>query len=205
MGIRVAVAEDQRMIRELLVALLARETGFELVAQAGTGQEAIRAVHGARPDVLVLDIGLPDLDGVDVARAVRAAHPQIRIIALSVHSNEQFVRRMLKAGAEGYVVKSAALDELVQAIRAVSQGRIYLSPAVVPHGSRNTSVQHLGRRERQVVALIAEGKHSGEIAVRLGISLATVEVHRRNIMQKLDLHTIAQLTKYAVREGLSPL
>jgi two-component system NarL family response regulator len=212
MGIRIAVAEDQQMVRELLIALLARESGFELAGEAGTGHDAIALARAAHPDVLVLDVALPDLDGAEVARRVRAAQPQVRILALSIHSDEQYVRRMLKAGADGYVVKSGALADLVEAIRSIAQGKMYLSQAVLPHAVGRTGAPpfareaaRLGHREREVLALIAEGKHSADIAARLGITTATVEVHRRNIMHKLDLHTIAQLTKYAVREGLSRL
>lgn len=207
MSVRIAIAEDQRMVRELLAALLVKQSGFRIVSEAGTGREAVRLAQSEHPDVLILDVGLPDLDGFEVARAVRTGSPETKIVALSVHSEERFVQHMLKAGADGYVVKSAALDELVQAINAVTQGKMYLSPGIARQALRGApgGRSRLGHRERQVLAMIAEGRRSAEIAARLGISAGTVEVHRRNIMQKLDLHSIAELTKYAVREGLTSI
>jgi DNA-binding NarL/FixJ family response regulator len=205
MTIRIAIAEDQRLIRELLVAVLGREFDFEVVAEASTGREAITATQSAHPDVLVLDVALPDIDGMEVARAVRKAQAKLPILALSIHEDPYSVREMLRAGADGYVVKSAAVGELVEAIRSVTQGRMYLSPAIarLAIGKAFPDSAGLTRREREVLALIANGKHSAEIAARLSISAGTVEAHRRNIMTKLGLHSIAELTKYAVREGLS--
>jgi two-component system NarL family response regulator len=210
MAIRVAIAEDQRLVREALGALLAREPGITVVGEASTGREAIELVQAKRPDVLVLDISLPKLDGIEVARTLLLRHPELKVLALSVHNDVDVVRRMLKAGAVGYVHKSAALSELVRAIRDVMQNNIYLSPRITRQalGERlgaAASRDLLSRRERQVLALIAEGKRSSEIAERLKISIATVEVHRRNIMRKLGLHTVAELTRYAVREGLTSL
>lgn len=205
MGIRIAVAEDQRLIRDLLVAVLSRESDFQVVGEASTGRETIALVQSAKPDVLVLDVALPDLDGIEVARSVRKAQPRLPILALSIHEESYFVREMLRAGADGYVVKSAAVGELVQAIRSVTQGRMYLSPAIARLAVGNLSAESasLTRREREVLALIANGKHSAAIAAKLSISVGTVEAHRRNIMTKLGLHSIAELTKYAVREGLT--
>jgi DNA-binding NarL/FixJ family response regulator len=205
MSIRIAVAEDQRLIRELLVTVLARETDFEVVAEASTGRETIVLAESAHPDILILDIALPDIDGMEVARTVRKAQPKLSILALSIHEDSYSVREMLRAGADGYVVKSAAVAELVAAIRSIIQGRMYLSPAIarLAIGKPLPNGAHLTRREREVLALIASGKHSSEIAARLSISAGTVEAHRRNIMAKLGLHSIAELTKYAVREGLS--
>ena len=208
MAIRLAIAEDQRMVRELLSALLVREPGFEVVGEAATGGEALALAAQLRPDVLVLDIGLPDVDGIEVARTVKRSLPGVRLLALSVHGERRFVQQMLEAGADGYVVKAAALGELVQAIHVVAQGNVYLSPEITRAALRGEAAGEgaaLGARERQVLALLAEGKRSAEIAAGLHISPATVEVHRRNIMRKLGLHTIAELTKYAIREGLTPL
>jgi len=207
MGIRIALVEDQRLIRELLAAVLSRETDFEVVAQVGTGREAISAEIEVRPDVFVVDISLPDVDGLEVARALRRNRPRLPILALSIHEEPYFVREMLQAGADGYVVKSAAMEELVRAIRAVHEGRMYLSPKIARQavGARVRRAQLLTARETEVLRLIAEGKHSGQIAARLSISSGTVEAHRRNIMVKLGLHSVAELTKYAVREGLTSL
>jgi DNA-binding NarL/FixJ family response regulator len=209
-AIRIALVEDQRLIRELLAGVLAREVDFQVVAEAGTGREAIALAESTQPDLVVLDISLPDIDGVEVARILRAAQPKLAILALSIHQEPYFVQEMLRAGAVGYVVKSAAVRELVQAIRLVNQGIMYLSPAITRQAlGRGTALSsgaaaRLSTREREVLILIANGKTSAEIAAKLSISAGTVEAHRRNLMVKLGMHTIAELTKYAVREGLTP-
>ena len=207
MPIRIAIAEDQRIVREALGALLAREPDMVMVGEAQTGPEAIELAQAQRPDVLLLDIGLPEMDGVAVARALRERLPEVRVLALSVHHDPHYVREMLKAGAAGYVDKSSALVELVRAIRLVMQEKLYLSPEVTREalGQRFSAGGDaaISRRERQVLALLAAGKRSVQIAAQLNISTATVEVHRRNIMRKLGLHTVAELTRYAIREGLT--
>ena len=209
MIIGVAVVEDQRLMRELLTALLARESDISVTGEASSGAQAITMVRERQPDIVLLDIGLPDMTGVTVARVLRNVAKAVRLIALSVHSESRVVDGMLEAGAMGYVVKSAATDEVVQAIRTVAGGRVYLSPGIAD-SRRHRAVSEppitvLGHREQEVLARLAEGKRSAEIAAELHISLATVEVHRRNIMSKLGLHTVAQLTKYAIRKGLTPL
>jgi two-component system NarL family response regulator len=213
MAIRVVIAEDHRMVRELLAALLAREADVAVVGEAANGREAIDLVQTLRPDLLVLDVGLPEIDGIEVARRLRVSQPALKLLALSIHSEERFVQAMLNAGANGYLLKTSAVTELVQAIRAVTQGKLYVSPDVARDaqadelGAAAPAGQSIpiGRRERQVLALLAEGKRSHEIAAQLGISIATVEAHRRNIMRKLGLHTVAELTRYAVRKGLTAL
>ena len=208
MTIRIAIAEDQRMMRELLSALLARESDFQVVGEAASGREALALAARLAPDVLLLDIGLPDLGGAEVARTLRKNGTPVKLLALSIHAERHAVQQMLAAGADGYVVKSSALQELVQAIRAVAQGKVYLSPDITREALPDVDDEDgapLAARERQVLALLAEGKRSSEIGRKLAISTATVEAHRRNIMRKLGLHTIAQLTKYAVRKGLTPL
>ena len=198
------------MVRELLAALLAREADLEVVGEAGNGREAIDLAQTLRPDLLVLDVGLPEIDGIEVARRLRASQPGLKLLALSIHSEERFVQAMLNAGANGYLLKTSAVTELVQAIRAVTQGKLYVSQDVARDaqadelGAEAPSIP-IGRRERQVLALLAEGKRSHEIASQLNISIATVEAHRRNIMRKLGLHTVAELTRYAVRKGLTAL
>lgn len=203
MSVRIAIAEDQRLVRELLAGLLMREADFEVVGQASTGREAIALAGSARPDILLLDVTLPDVEGMEVARAVRKAQPGLGIVVLSIHEEPDVVRRMLQAGADGYVVKSATVGELVQAVRAVHQGRMYLSPSITRQALARDAAAQLSEREREVLVLIANGHSSRVIALKLGITKGTVEVHRRNIMTKLGLHTIAGLTKYAVREGLT--
>jgi two-component system NarL family response regulator len=209
--IRIVIAEDQRLVRELMATLLARESDMEVVGQASSGREALETVRASRPDIVLLDIGLPEIDGVEVARTLRREQLPSRIIVLSIHTERRFVQEMLQLGVEGYIVKSAAVKELVQAIRTVVEGRVYLSPEIAHQALERigpvslSRIARLGRRERQVLALLADGKRSTEIASQLSISVATVEVHRRNIMRKLDLHTVAELTKYAIPEGLTSL
>jgi two-component system NarL family response regulator len=199
------LVEDQRLFNEILAATLRREPDVEVVATAQTGSEALHIACALRPQVLLVDIGLPDLSGIEVARAVRVRAPDVRLVALSIHDEPEIVRNMLEAGASGYVLKSAALDDLVQALRVVVQGGTYLSREVAQVGAGLPARPRLARRERQVLALIAEGKHGPQIAAQLGISPATVEVHRRNIMTKLGVHTVAALIKAALREGLISL
>ena len=209
MTIGVAIVEKQRMLRELLAAVLNRESDIRVVGETDTGAQAISMTRQWRPDVLLLNITLPDMTGLELARALQSEAEEVKLIALSARAESSIVYGMLEAGAMGYVVKSAAADEVVQAIRVVSAGGLYLSPALASEGyvmeSFGPPVSVLGRREQEVLALLAEGKHSREIAQRLEISAATVEVHRRNIMHKLELHTVAQLTKYAIRKGLTSL
>ena len=208
MAIRIAIVEDQRIVREMLAAQLEREPDMRLVGTAGTGMEAIKLVAEQHPDLLMLDIGLPDMDGMAVTRRVKNAVPPPKVLAISIHDSRLIVQQMLRAGADGYMVKSAALPELVQAVRAVANGKSYLSPDITRQALAAAALDEtlgLGERERQVLALIAEGKRSHDIAGKLHISVATVDAHRRNIMRKLDLHTVAELTKYAIRAGLTSL
>jgi two-component system NarL family response regulator len=211
MSVRVVIVEDQRIVRELLSAMLTGEPNITVVGQADNGREALELAERLRPDILLLDIALPDLDGIAVMQILRSRRPETRVIALSIHDEARLVEGMIDAGASGYVLKSAAMDELRQAIRAVAQGETYVSSELRhPPPAADTlraaqAASGLGRRERQVLALLAEGKHSSAIARQLGISVATVDVHRRNIMRKLGLHTIAELTKFAIREGLTSL
>jgi two-component system NarL family response regulator len=210
MTIAVAIVEDQRMMRELLAAALAREPGIRVVGEASTGSQALSLVKAERPDIVLLDIGLPDIDGVAVARAIARSRQRTQLIALSVHSEPHIVEDMLKAGARGYVIKSDSPADVVRAIHAVAAGERFLSPEIEAARRQATVLQEppidvLGRREQEVLARLAEGKRSAEIATVLGISLATVEVHRRNIMSKLGLRSVVQLTRYAIRKGLTRL
>ena len=205
MTIRVAIVEDQRLVRELLAALLGQEPHVSVVGAASTGSGGIELAGRLLPDVVLLDVSLPDMDGIAVAQILRQRHPEMRVIALSVHDESHYVRGMLEAGVQGYVHKSAAIHELREAICTVMRGETYVSPPLrIATRSTADAAVRLGRREREVLALLAEGQRSSEIARQLGISAATVEVHRRNIMRKLDLHSIAELTKYALRHGLTP-
>lgn len=208
MVVRVALVEDQRLVRQVLSALLAREPGIEVVGEAASGREAIALAQATRPDVMLLDISLPGIDGIEVARILHRQLPEVKVIALSMHNEQRVVQEMLAAGAIGYVDKSSAYEELPRAVRAVMQGQIYLSPEVTRSALAPVAAARkasISRREREVLALLASGKRSRQIAEQLHVSTATVEVHRRNIMRKLGLRTIAELTHYAIREGLVSL
>jgi two-component system NarL family response regulator len=210
MTIRLMLADDHRMFREALRIPLAAEPDMQVVAEASNGAEALAGVAEHLPDVLLLDIALPDIKGIEVARQLGKRHPKVRIIALSGYSDRLFVEEMLKAGAGAFVLKSSGADELISAIRAVVAGHKFLSPELTnvmlpgPAAQAAGGPPHtvLGRRERQVLCLLADGQRSTGIAAELGIATSTVDVHRRNIKRKLKLNTTAELTRYAIREGL---
>ncbi len=212
MTIRVLLVEDHRMVREALREVLTKVPDVEVVGEAGNAHDGLVQALDLAPDVIVLDIRLPDLNGIEVAARLRDAGSTAKIVALSAFSDKRFVTEMVRSGASGYVTKSAAGSELVRAIRAVAAGQGYFSPEIA--GALVAEVRQrpnagdalpLARREREVLRLIAEGIRSPEIATRLHITVATVEVHRRNIMRKLGLRTVAELTKHAIREGIVSL
>jgi two-component system NarL family response regulator len=212
MTIRVLLVEDHRMVREALREVLMKVDDMEVVGEAGDAHDGLAQAATTTPDVIVLDIRLPDLNGIEVAARLRDAGNPAKIVALSAFSDKRFVTEMLRSGASAYVTKSAAGTELVRAIRAVAAGQGYFSPEIagtlvaeVRDRTGPDAAQPLGRREREVLRLIAEGIRSPEIATRLQITVATVEVHRRNIMRKLRLRTVAELTKHAIREGIVSL
>jgi DNA-binding NarL/FixJ family response regulator len=212
MGIRIVLADDHKLILAALRSMLEKESDIAVVGEAGDGAGLLDLVSRTEPDVAVVDVGMPGMNGIEATQRLLAQRPDIRVIALSAYSDKRFVLEMLNAGAKGYVIKASAGDELPRAIRAVAQGQTYLCPevaAVLVDAARRKTTLHgnsgtkLGRRELEVLALLAEGKSSAAIAARLHIAPSTVEVHRRNIMRKLDLHTVAELTKYAIREWLT--
>ena len=215
MTIRMLLVDDHKLMREGLRALLEEAPDIEIVGQASDGREALELVRTLSPDVVVMDVGMPELNGVEATRRVRAEFDGVKVIALSTHTDKRYVHHMLEAGASGYVLKISAYDELLRAVRAVSLGKTYLSPEVAASvversttpnsGASVDAYSTLGSREREVLQLIAEGKTSAETAKEMHISTKTVETHRRNIVQKLGLHGVAELTKYAVREGLTSL
>ena len=215
MGIRILLADDHGIIRQGLRSLLNKQPDMEVVAEAEDGRKAIDLVREFRPDMVIMDITMPNLNGVEATRQITAEFTQTKVIALSIHSNRRFVSDMLRAGAAGYIVKDCLFDELVQAIRVVTSGGVYLSPTVtgvliddyVNHLSTPFESQPmiLNDREREVLQLLAEGKSAKQIARDLHVSAKTIEANRRNLMEKLDIHNIAELTKYAVREGLTSL
>jgi DNA-binding NarL/FixJ family response regulator len=207
MPIRVFLADNHALVRQGLKALLERE-GFQVAGEASDGQEVVRLVSNLRPDVAVLDIGMPILNGIDAARELQKSSQRIRTILLTRHDEDQYVTEALRAGVKGYVLKNQAATDLVHAIREVSRGGIYLSPNVsrtVVEALLSKSeppTDPLTSRERQVLQLVGEGKSSKEVATLLGISLKTAESHRSRLMQKLDIHETASLVRYAIRRGL---
>jgi len=215
MSLKILLADDHMIVRRGLSILLNNEQDMEVVAQAENGQAAVELAAKLSPDIVVMDIAMPDLNGIEAARRILARNPAIHIIALSVHSEKQFVVEMFRAGASGYILKDCAFEELTQAIHAVTKNRKYLSPAIahivlegcLRHESRSASSAYalLTPRERQVLQLLSEGWKTRNIAAYLKVSTKTVESHRLHIMRKLNLHNIAGLTKYAVREGLTSL
>ena len=215
MNLRVVLVDDHRMFREALRPLLAQTPGFEIAGEAGDGQQAIELCAQLAPDVVIMDVSMPGLNGIEATRRILAERPQTRVVVLSMHADRRFVAETLRAGAAAYVLKDAGFAELVRALQAVAEGRTYLSEPV-----RQLVVQEyvaglqredrsafslLSAREREVLQLVAEGVSTKEIGDRLSVSVKTVETHRRQIMEKLDLHSVAELTKYAIREGLTPL
>ncbi len=215
MKIRVLLADDHRILREGLRALLEREPDLAVVGAAENGREAVRLARELAPDVAVLDVAMPDLNGIDAARQILAENPGVKVIALSMHADKRFVAEMLRVGASGYLVKDCASDALAAAIRAVMAGQVYLGPAVAgvvvqDYVNKLSAAQRqdppvLSGREREVVQLLAEGRSTREVAERLHVSVKTVETHRVNVMKKLGLTSLAELTKYAIREGLTAL
>jgi two-component system NarL family response regulator len=207
MNIRVLLADDHRLVREAVRSTLERCTGIAVVGEAGSGAETLERVRALDPDVVVLDIGLPDINGIEIAARLARDFPETRIIALSAFVERRIVAEALRAGVSGYVAKASAGEELERAIRALAAGQSYFSPEVAAILAAEVSGAvdsgRLARREREVLRLIAMGKRGPEIADLQHISPATVEVHRRNIARKLGLKTVAEMTRYAVREGIA--
>jgi len=216
MSIRVLIADDHKIMLAGLRSLLEKETEFEVVAEAENGRKAVQMALDERPDVVVMDVSMPDLNGIEATMQIIESLPATRVIALSMHSDKRFVMGMLRAGASGYLLKDCASQELATAIHQVAGGKKYLSPeitgVVIDDFLLGSSAEEaaaakslLSAREREVLQLIAEGWSTKQIASHLYVSVKTIETHRRQIMKKLDLHTIADLTKYAIREGLTSI
>jgi DNA-binding NarL/FixJ family response regulator len=215
MSVKIILADDHRIMREGLRALLEQQSGMEIIAEAEDGRTTVDLAHELKPDVVVIDISMPDLNGIDATRQIISAAPHIKVIALSMHSDRKFVREMLSAGASGYLLKDSAFEELGNALAAVISNQTYLSPKIADTVVRD----YLGKidtreskpspalthREREVLQLLAEGRTTKEIASKLCVSIKTIETHRKQIMEKVGLNSVAELTKYAIREGLTSL
>ena len=207
MAIQVLLADDHQVVRQGLRALLERE-GFKVVAEAADGRDAVRLAQSAHPDVVVLDLAMPSLNGVGAAREILRDSSRVKAVILTMHTEDPYVLEALRAGISGYVLKTQAGDDLVQAIREVVRGSIYLSPGVsrvvvdAYRAKTDLPPDPLSPREHEVLQLVAEGKTTKEVASVLGISVKTAESHRTRIMSKLDIHETAGLVRYAIRRGL---
>jgi two-component system response regulator NreC len=215
--IKVILADDHQIVRHGLRSLLSAEPDIEVVGEADNGRAVVRLVQELSPHVVIMDISMPDLNGIEATRQILSDFSGVKVIALSMHSDSLFVLNMFKAGASGYLLKDCALEELVKAVRTVMNRKIYLSPSISdivvkdfvigwsPEDSSTSAYSILTAREREVLQLMAEGKTTNQIAESLCISVKTVEAHRKQLMTKLDIHSVAELTKYAIRQGLTTL
>lgn len=210
--IRLMLVDDHKILRDALRLVFEQETDTILVAETDNANEVIQLARTQKPDIVLMDIELPEISGIEITRRLLRTLPSIKVLALSTYSERHIVREMMEAGASGYVAKVAGRTELMSAIRRVFLGHIYLSPEIegqtsFPIFSRNgqekLSDGQLGRREEDVLRLLSDGLSSPQIGINLHIATSTVDVHRRNIMRKLNLHTIAELTKYAIRHGIT--
>ena len=212
-GIRILLADDHNVMRDGLRLLLERQPGFAVVGEASDGRQVVALAEEHRPDVVVMDIAMPNLNGIEAACRIVAQHPKVAIAILSMHFDESYVIRSLKAGARAYLLKDSAKADLIQAIQAISQGKSFFSPRIssilkedymrlMADRGAEDSYDLLTTREREILQLIAEGKSNKEVAAQLYLSLYTVETHRTHILQKLNLHSIPELILYAVRKGI---
>jgi DNA-binding NarL/FixJ family response regulator len=211
----ILLADDHRIFRDGLRPLLAAHEDLEVVAEAEDGLEALRLAHELKPDIAVLDISMPGLNGIEVARRMSQESPTVKTIILSMHSDRRFVLEALRAGARGYLLKDGGILELITAVRAVCDGQVHLCASVseqvirdyvsLADADEGSAFALLSAREREVLQLLTEGLATKEVAAKLNLSVKTVESHRKAVMDKLEIRSIAELTKYAIREGLTPL
>lgn len=211
--VRILLADDHTVMRAGLRALLERHQNFEVVGEADDGPQAVKMAGDLAPDVIVMDIGMPNLNGIETTRQALAKHPATSVVILSMYSDESYVMRALQAGARAYLLKDSAVADVIRAVEAVIQGKSFFSPAVsrilaedyvraLKQKGSSDSYELLTDRERQILQLLAEGKSNKDVAVKLDISVYTAETHRKRILQKLNLHSSAELVLYAVRKGI---
>lgn len=215
MPVTVLIADDHRLFRDGLRNLLDKQKNIRVVAETTDGAETVAAALELKPDIVLMDISMSELNGIEAARRIASKGAATRIIMLSMHSDRRFITESLKAGAMGYLLKDCAFDEVLLAVKAVSEGTIYLSSRIsesvikdyvaIAKSAPGSAFSILSAREREVLQLLAEGKSTKEAAARLHVSIKTIETHRKQIMDKLDIRSVAELTKYAIREGLTPL
>ena len=214
MTIRILIADDHQIVRQGLRNLLEKEPDMRVVAEADDGRATVRMVREISPEVVIMDVAMPDLNGIEATRQIVAEFPKIKVIALSMYADQRFVLNMLKAGASGYLLKDCAFEELTRAIRLVMAHKTYLSPGVTDivvkdytsggnSSGKGSDFSTLSPREREVLQLMAEGKSTSQISGLLHVSVKTIETHRQQVMHKLNIHSVAELTKYALREGLT--
>jgi DNA-binding NarL/FixJ family response regulator len=211
--IKILVADDHPVVRRGLQSCLARESRLKIVGEAADGDEALRKTHELEPDVVLMDVNMPRMDGLAVTELLRKEAPAVKVLVLSMHNNQEFIFRIIQAGAHGYVSKEAPPEELLRAIESVFAGEPFFTPEIakaalnqlVTSGGKKEPFTQLTNREREVLALIAEGQSNKEIANRLGIGVRTIETHRERIMRRLGIHSVAGLTKFAIANGLVSL
>jgi len=210
--LRIILADDHALVRAGIRVLIESVPDLEVAGEAGNGKEALELVERTLPDIALLDIAMPEMNGIKVTEAVARVYPKVKVIILSMHSSPEFVLQALRAGAQGYIVKEGATSELAAAIHAVARGESYLSPAVsklviassLDRAEPPRAVEDLTARQRQVLQLLVEGNTMKEIALNLGVSIKTVEAHRAQLMDRLNIHDIPGLVRYAMRTGLTP-
>jgi DNA-binding NarL/FixJ family response regulator len=212
---RIIIADDHQIVRQGLKRLLDSENDFTVVGEAPDGRSAVAMVRDKNADVVVMDVTMPDLNGIEAARQIARDFPNVKVVGLSMHADVRFATEMLRAGAKGYLLKDDAFEDLANAIRTTLDNRVYLSPkisdtvmaayAVGDRPGEPSAFDRLSPREREVLQLMSEGRATKEIAHDLGVSIKTIETHRRQVMEKLKLYSVAELTKYAVREGLTSI
>lgn len=211
--IKILIVDDHAIVREGVRMILAKESDLDVVGEAGDGQEALEVADRVRPHVVVMDISMPGIGGIEATQALRAKYPQIQVLALTMHEDETYVFQLLRAGAAGYVLKRAAAQDLVQAVRAAAKGEAFLYPSVarkvvedylrrVESGEERERYDGLTTREKEILTLIAQGSSNQQIAEKLFISIKTVQTHRAHILEKLGLHDRTELVRYAIRKGL---
>jgi two-component system response regulator NreC len=212
--IRVMIADDHTLVRQGLKMMLQPQADIEVVGEAGNGREAVQRAAELEPDVVILDLSMPILNGLDAAQQIKKANPRVGVLVLTMHLNEEYVFQALSAGAKGYIIKESSSEELVRAVREVYRHQTYIDPRInrevidqyvlraSQHGVGGVQKDILTPREREVLKLIAEGKSNKEIAQMLELSVKTVDVHRTNLMKKLNIHDVATLVKFAIKKGL---
>ena len=215
MIIKILLADDHGIIREGLRSLLEKQPDIEVIGEAQDGRKAVALAQELLPDIVIIDISMPNLNGIDATRQIMSVCPDVKVIALSIHSNRRFIAKMLKAGAKGYILKDSLFEELSHAIKTVNSGEVFLSPKLTSMvvstyverlaATTEPESEALNNREREVLQMLAEGKTTKQIAVELHVSNKAIEANRRNIMRKLNISNLPELTKYAIREGLTSL